>query len=100
MAWQKGQSGNPGGYSKAHAEVSRLARECSEEVIKRLKAIASKSKNEIAAIRAGEVLLDRGFGRPAQTLTHENPDGSPLSIVIATAIPAADEAPADPPAVH
>ena len=37
-------------------------------------------------------IADRLEGKPAQTLTHENSDGTPLSIVIATAIPVGDDA--------
>lgn len=66
MPWQKGQSGNPGGYSKAHAEVARLARECAKEVVQRLREIALNSDNQVAAIKAGEVLLERGFGKAIQ----------------------------------
>src|SRR5690348_1570993 len=66
MPWAKGQSGNPGGYPKELGEVTKLARNAAPEVIARLKEIALTSKNQVAAIKAGEVLLDRGFGRPIQ----------------------------------
>ncbi len=68
MAWQKGQSGNPEGRPKAVREVAELARECTREVIARLKTIALTSDNEMASIRAGEVLLERGFGKAIQPI--------------------------------
>lgn len=66
MPWVKGQSGNPGGMPKGVAEVAQLARQVAPEVIARLTKIALNSKNERAAIAAGEVLLERGFGKPIQ----------------------------------
>lgn len=66
MPWVKGQSGNPGGLPKGTAEIAQLARAKSPEVIARLTKIALTSKNERAAIAAGEVLLERGFGKPIQ----------------------------------
>jgi len=68
MPLAKGQSGNPNGRPKIIREVAELARDCSREVIARLKEIALTSDNEAAAIRASEVLLERGFGKAIQPI--------------------------------
>lgn len=70
-SWGPGKSGNPSGRKKAtpdELELRRLCRETTPEVLTRLKSIALKSKDPRAAIRACEVILDRGFGRPPQHL--------------------------------
>lgn len=98
--WVKGQSGNPNGRPKANLEVIELARSFAPEALKTLREIAATGSSESARVAAANALLDRGFGRPAQTLTHENPDGTPLSIIVATAIPMSEDPPADQPAIH
>jgi hypothetical protein len=75
-----------------------LCRKWTIDTAHRIREIVETSENPVAVCRAWELLSDRGFGRPAQTLTHENPDGTPLSIIVATAIPA--ESDDDQPAVH
>lgn len=57
-----GGSLNPGGRSKAEREVVELARQRGPEVIKRLFQIAMR-RSDGAAVRAAEVLLERGFGK-------------------------------------
>ena len=88
MAWVKGQSGNPSGRAKGYAEIEALARSHAPAAVA---ALVEAMADPRFRVQAATALLDRGFGRPAQTLTHENPDGTPLSIVIATAIPAGDD---------
>lgn len=66
MPWAKGQSGNPGGLPKDYGEIAKLARKSCPEIVKRLTQIALKSKSELAAIRASEVLLERGLGKAIQ----------------------------------
>ncbi len=61
--WPKGVSGNPGGRPKALREVTRLARECSEDAINTLWHIMTHSRNEAARIRAAEAILARAWGK-------------------------------------
>lgn len=77
MAFQKGQSGNPGGKSKVLVEVIRLAQGHGPAAIEVLAAIMSDTGASSAArVTAAQALLDRGFGKPAQPVTGE--DGQPL----------------------
>ena len=77
MAFKKGQSGNPGGRPKEVAEVRKLAMEHGSAAIERLVELMA-SENERTAVAACEAILNRGYGRPAQSLTVAGDDDSPL----------------------
>ncbi len=66
-AWRPGTSGNPGGRPAVAQEIKELARDHGPRAIERLRELM-ESKNEAVAVRAAAELLDRGFGRPAQSL--------------------------------
>lgn len=83
MAFQKGQSGNPGGRPKEDNEVKALAREHGPGAIKRL-AEWVKSDNPKASVSAAVALLDRGYGKPPQAITGE--DGGDLVVKVLTGI--------------
>lgn len=78
MAFQKGQSGNPGGRPKEDAEVKALARASGPEAIEKLIELM-RCDEKRTALAAAQALLDRGFGKPSQSvelsggldLTHE-----------------------------
>ena len=68
-SFKPGKSGNPGGRKKIVGEVMELAREASPEAIATLKRIASDTNAPPAAqVSAAIALLDRAWGRPAQSL--------------------------------
>src|SRR5215471_18930502 len=67
MPWKPGQSGNPGGRSRADAELRRLAREYTGEAVHALVVSLDDPKTRVAA--AAE-LLDRGWGKPRQEVEH------------------------------
>lgn len=75
MPFVKGQSGNPGGRPKEDLEVRRLARAQTKAAIKRL-VYWMKSENPKASVTACMALLDRGYGKPAQSVDLTNSDGS------------------------
>lgn len=81
-SWAKGQSGNPGGRPKELRKVVALARKRTTVAIKTLEDIMTNGSNEGARVRAAEVLLERGWGKPAQPLEHSGENGQPLGIVV------------------
>jgi hypothetical protein len=64
----KGVSGNPAGRPPGISPIVALAREHSPAAIRTLAEIACKGKNENARITAAVALLDRAYGRPAQSV--------------------------------
>jgi hypothetical protein len=72
-SFQPGSSGNPGGRPKVLADVQEVARAYSKDAIKTLASIMNNAKAPAAArITAASVLLDRGYGKPLQTVHSEN----------------------------
>ena len=73
MAFQKGQSGNPGGRAKVVLADGRtltdLAREHTAKAVEALVGvIESDEASDAAKVSAATALLDRGWGRPKQDL--------------------------------
>ena len=69
MKFKPGQSGNPGGRPKVLGEVQTLARQYTTEAIEALVAIMRNKQAPPAAVAlASNSILDRGYGRPAQTI--------------------------------
>lgn len=84
-AWKPGQSGNPGGRPKAIVEVVELARAHSERAVTRL-AELMESENEPVARAASDSLLDRAWGKPAQSVAIDAKVTDQRSLTIARAI--------------
>ena len=67
--WTKGQSGNPGGRPKALGDIREIARKHTREAIKTLVTVMQTPKaTDQARVHAATALLDRAWGRPAQTI--------------------------------
>lgn len=69
MAFQKGQSGNPGGRPKEDAEVKALARVSGPEAVQKLVELM-RGDDRRTALAAAQALLDRGYGKPGQSIEH------------------------------
>ena len=78
MPFQPGQSGNPGGRPKGEGKVREAAREHTDTAVGVLVA-AMADEDARVRIKAAEVLLDRGWGKPPQSLTMTGDDeGGPV----------------------
>ena len=75
----KGQSGNPGGRPKGEARIREAAREHTEQALAVLVDALSDEDRRVQ-IKAAEVLLDRGWGKPAQAIG-QDPDAEPFKHV-------------------
>lgn len=80
MAFQKGQSGNPGGRSKAEAEIKRIAQEYGPAALTKLVELL-EGEDKRLALAAANSLLDRGFGKPAQSMTLAGDPENPLETI-------------------
>ena len=68
--WKPGQSGNPGGKPRDSESVIALARSGTRVAFHALLEIAGGAKKPPAArVAAAVALLDRGWGKPMQTLS-------------------------------
>ncbi len=63
--FQKGQTGNPGGRTKAYAECQALARERSVEAMGHLCRLMA-SDDERVALMAADKVLERAWGKPKE----------------------------------
>ena len=76
MPFEKGKSGNPGGRPKADVRVRELAQAQTESAIAGLVRVLEGAESPAAArVSAAVALLDRGWGKPVQTIAgdDENP---------------------------
>ena len=70
MQWKKGQSGNPGGRPAGYGDLRELARTHTEAAVQTLVEIMNDSGAASSArATAATGLLDRGWGRPEQSIT-------------------------------
>jgi hypothetical protein len=74
---QKGQVLNPGGRPKLPEELKAAFRAAAPEALEVLEKVMRSTKAAPAArIKAAEVILNRGYGTPTQSVELTNPDGS------------------------
>ena len=84
--WQKGVSGNPGGRPKITAEVKELARQYTDQAII---ALVKNLEDENGSVRntAASILLDRGYGKPAQAIGGDDSMDAITLRTIVTGVP-------------
>lgn len=83
MAFQKGQSGNPGGRSPRKTSdgrtIAEIARDHSDNAIKTLAKIAENEKEGAAArVSAANSILDRAWGKAKQPHIGGGDDDPPI----------------------
>jgi Family of unknown function (DUF5681) len=64
--FKKGQSGNPGGRSRALAHVMQEARRHTAEALRTLLKLMRTAESESVRLSAAEAILSRGWGKPIQ----------------------------------
>ena len=60
--------------------LSELARAFTADALNVLKQVALTGQSESARVSAATAILDRGYGRPSQSLEIGGPNGEPLSV--------------------
>jgi hypothetical protein len=77
----KRSTGRPkGSLNRATAEVKKAAQKYTNKALKTLAKIMENGEQESARVAAAKELLDRGFGRPSQSVEHMGEGGGPVSI--------------------
>lgn len=84
-----GAGRKPGKVGAAKRALAEMAKEHAEAALRTLVDIARNAKAPAAArVSAATAILDRGYGKPAQSMMLSNPDGSnimPTTVVIVAA---------------
>ncbi len=87
MVFKAGQSGNPKGRSSETSKVTALARTYTEDAIRVLSDLMMNGKvAPNTRVSAANSLLDRGYGKPAQTVQDDEGNVLQTMYVIHTGI--------------
>ena len=73
--FQKGQSGNPGGRSKLPADIREAFKAKAPEALEVLTRCLQSDDDRIAMM-AAQAILDRGYGKPTQSIDVREDGGS------------------------
>lgn len=66
--WKKGESGNPSGRPKVVQELRELAREHTATALNTLIELMQNDPNGKVRLEAANSVLDRGYGKPSQSV--------------------------------
>ena len=78
--WKPGQSGNPNGRPKIVGELRDLARERTAEALETLLSVMTNTEAPAAArVSAAAHILDRGYGKPQQSIVNTIRDARRLT---------------------
>lgn len=78
--WKPGQSGNPSGRPKVIGEIRDLARAHTVDALETLLAVmSSKEAPPAARVSAAAHILDRGYGKPQQSVVNTIRDARRLT---------------------
>lgn len=79
--WKPGQSGNPSGRPKSASVIAALAQEKTESALEVLMQIMQDPEKPAASrVSAAVALLDRGYGRPAQSVQLSGDEDNPIGL--------------------
>lgn len=81
MAFQKGQSGNPGGRPAIAKEIKELALTKSEEAFQKIVGLLDDPDPKIVMAAAKEI-LDRAYGKPIQGHQLNDADGQAITPIL------------------
>lgn len=79
---QPGAGRPKGALNKATADVKLAAQAYTEEALKTLAKIMKTGASEAARVAAANSILDRGHGKPKQTIDGPGPNGEHLQRVV------------------
>jgi hypothetical protein len=77
--WSHGVSGNPGGRPRALRDLQLAARQYTREALDTL-VLVMRNGRPTEALAAALALLDRGWGKPRQSVEVSGAEGHPLQI--------------------
>lgn len=80
--FQPGQSGNPNGRPKTDPRLKEMAQAKTEEAFA-IVIECLQDEDRKVRLKAAEMILDRGYGKPAQAFTGEG--GGPIQALFAWA---------------
>lgn len=66
------------------ARLSERAREYSDEALEALVHVCRHGDTHTARVAAANALLDRGYGKPMQSMEHSGPNGGPIQSEVLT----------------
>lgn len=85
MAFVKGKSGNPEGRrirSEDEKKLIAAARQHTDEAVKVIVEVLRKSRSNRDKLKAAEMLLDRGWGKPRQEVNMTDDEGNMVLPVV------------------